>query len=77
MTKKLYVKTENGVDSLLKVVSTLRRKEFDIVDVLMQGSVDSDVSHLYITIDESNGLSSDVAVSHMEKLYGVSDIKMM
>jgi hypothetical protein len=75
MNKKIYMKSNNGVDTLLKAVSTLRRKEFDVVEVSLQNcDMGSD---LFITVNASETLGFDMALSHMKKLFNIAEIKLI
>jgi len=75
MNKKIYMKSNNGVDTLLKAVSTLRRKEFDVVEVSLQNcDMGSD---LFITVNVNETLGFDMALSHMKKLFNIAEVKLI
>ncbi len=75
MTKTLYACLNNGTDSLLRLVSTLRRKEFDVRNITMESNENAEFSTLLITIDEKSNLGIDQAIKVMNKLTDISEIK--
>ncbi|MGF7059111.1 ACT domain-containing protein [Brassicibacter mesophilus] len=75
MTKTLYACMKNGTDSLLRVVSILRRKEFDVRNITMESKQNTGVSALFITIDEKSNLGIAQAIKIMNKLTDISEIK--
>jgi acetolactate synthase regulatory subunit len=70
MTKKLHAKVDHGVDGLIRVLSTLRRREFDVVGVEMEEHEGA----LWITLDAPDQ-TTDRALDHVRKLYGVHDVR--
>ena len=73
--KKICAKLDNGLDLTLKVINTLRRKEFDINDLEMKNNK-GEIS-LFITLKQDDLKSLENATFQMEKIYGVSDIKII
>lgn len=69
---KVHAKVDNGVDTLLRVVSVLRRKEFDISDVNLTNGTD-----LEITLHPDAVNDAMKAKSQMEKLVGLKDINVL
>jgi acetolactate synthase regulatory subunit len=75
MQRTIYAKTEGGLDGFLKVITTLRRKTFDIQDVGM--SYNADVASLTIVLNEHPDRSGDLAVGYMKQLYDVYDVVLV
>jgi len=76
MRTQVTAKLEDGVNTMLRVVGTLRRKEFGILDVEMKDLDDRAGSELTITLN-GDGDQTLRAVHQMEKVYGVKNIKML
>lgn len=76
MERFLKAKADHGVDTLLKVVGVLRRKEFMVSDVKMTSPPNA-CSHLEIRLENTSELSCNRAVAHLEKIVGVRDIVLM
>jgi|GEM_PF-399697 len=77
MNRKIYMKVNNGVDTLLKAVSTLRRKEFNVLEVSMQQSTLGPGSNLLITVNSTGEQGCERALSHMEGLFDVEEITIL
>lgn len=77
MEKCLHAKVDNGVDTLLKVVGVLRRKEFDVSDITMTSLSESKSSNLLIRLGGSTDKTMSKAMEHLEKIIGVSDIQIL
>lgn len=73
MVKKIYASTEHGVHSLMNVVSTLRRKEFDVVGVSMD-YIDDQRAELCITLREKAKLNAEYAKYQLEKIIDIENI---
>jgi acetolactate synthase-1/3 small subunit len=76
MRTQVTAKLDDGVNTMLRVVGTLRRKEFGIVDVEMKDLKDKAGTELTITLDGDCDLTQR-AMNQMEKVYGVNNIKML
>ncbi len=76
MKKKLTAKMENGMDMTLKVLSTLRRKEYDIEDFQMTCDALDKNAFITITLRENEINSAQKAMYQMEKIHGISDIQI-
>ncbi|WP_430885427.1 ACT domain-containing protein [Fusibacter sp. JL216-2] len=76
MRTQVTAKLEDGVNTMLRVVGTLRRKEFYVLDVEMRDLSGKAGSELTLTLDGDGDLTRR-AVHQMEKVYGVSGIKML
>lgn len=70
----IYAKTERGLDGFLKVVTTLRRKTFDIQDVGM--SSEESGSKLRIVLNEQPEKGGVQAVGYLNQIYDVYDVTM-
>ncbi|MZQ75397.1 MAG: hypothetical protein GT589_04470 [Peptoclostridium sp.] len=73
MEKMLSLKVESGMETLLRVVGVLRRKEFDIKNLQMDFS-QCGASSLLITLNEGEKQGLKQAIKHMEKLVDVYEI---
>lgn len=76
MRTQVTAKLDDGVNTMLRVVGTLRRKEFGILDVEMKDLEDRAGSELTITLDGDGNLTKR-AMNQMEKVYGVNNIRML
>lgn len=65
MKKTIIGKMEKGMDNLIKLTTSLRRKEFYISELEVK-EFDFD-SSIKITLDESRGNSAHKAVLYLEK----------
>lgn len=75
MKEKLYAEVSNGTESLLRAVSLLRRREFNVVGLDLKKRQDSDLSDLFITVEKTNGRNPYSAVQLMSKLVDFNKIK--
>ncbi len=76
MRTQVTARLDDGVNTMLRVVGTLRRKEFGILDVEMKDLSGKAGSELTITLN-GDGDQSLRAVHQMEKVYGVKNIRML
>jgi len=76
MEKFLQAKADHGVDSLLKVVGVLRRKEFSVCDVKMTSPPNA-CSRLEIRLEDASDFSFNRAMAHLEKIVGIRDVEVM
>lgn len=75
MCRTLSFKVTNGMDAAVKVMTTLRRKQFDVKGFSMfeKGNC---LSELQVVIEETPGeMSFEKAVLQMKKLIDVYDIE--
>lgn len=77
MERCLNARVDNGVDTLLKVVGVLRRKEFDVSDVSMTSLSESKSSNLLIRLGGQTEKTFFRAKEHLEKIVGVSEIVIL
>lgn len=75
MQRIIYAKTEGGLDGFLRVVTTLRRKTFDIQDVGL--SCEASGANVTIVLNEHPDRSGDLAVGYLKQLYEVYDIQLV
>jgi acetolactate synthase regulatory subunit len=76
MECKVYARLDQGVDSFLRVASTLRRKEFNITALNMVcSSYDSDVD-MEVRVDNTRNTVTDV-VNVIMKLADVKEVKVL
>jgi len=75
MYKTISAKVEHGIDALVRVANTLRRKEFKIKGLVMtEGTIDG-YSDLRITIEEYSNLGIEQAMMHLKKIINVYEIE--
>lgn len=76
MKTQVRARLSDGVNTMIRVVSTLRRKEFGIVDLEMTSADPVEFSQLLITLkgDRNDNMR---AVHQMEKVYGVTEIELL
>ncbi len=72
MQRTIYAKTERGLDGFLKVMTTLRRKTFDVQDVGL--TCDGDGGLMTIVLNEHPERSGALAVGYLKQLYEVKEI---
>jgi len=75
MYKTISAKVEHGIDALVRVTNTLRRKEFQIRELKMTECEIGGYSDLIITIDEVSNLGIEQAMMQLRKIINVSEIK--
>ncbi len=76
MRTQVTAKLDDGVNTMLRVVGTLRRKEFGILDLELKELEDRAQSELTITLSGDGELTRK-AMYQMEKVYGVNNIRML
>ena len=77
MERMICATVENGVESLLRVVGTLRRKEYDIQDVSMRFLEQDNYSEIVIKLLENKKLNVDGAMNQMKKIVSVLDVNLI
>lgn len=75
MYKTISAKVDNGIDALVRVTNTLRRKEFQIRGLAMTESELGGYSDLRITIEEGANLGIEQAMMQLRKMINVHEIK--
>ncbi|BEP28275.1 ACT domain-containing protein [Helicovermis profundi] len=76
MSKRLYAKLSSGMDLTIRVLTTLRRKEFAISGIDMKNLEETGVE-LLITLTGNSSKNAENAMYQMEKIYGVSEVKLV
>lgn len=76
MERFLQANADHGVDTLLKVVGVLRRKEFGVSDVKMTSPKESIYSKLEIHLDQNTDQVLNKALAHLEKIVGLRDVRI-
>ncbi|MGB3367389.1 MAG: ACT domain-containing protein [Acidaminobacteraceae bacterium] len=77
MPRKLHAKLDSGLDLTLRVISTLRRKEFEINNIEMISEDSGGQASLFITLSDNEKKNVESAVYQMEKIYGVNEITVV
>jgi acetolactate synthase small subunit len=75
MYKIISAKVDNGIDALVRVTNTLRRKEFQIRGLTMTEVEVGGYSDLRITIEECSNLGIEQAMMQLRKMINVYEIK--
>ena len=75
MYKIISAKVDNGIDALVRVTNTLRRKEFQIRGLTMTEGEVGGYSDLRITIEEGSNLGIEQAMMQLRKMINVYEIK--
>ena len=72
MCRTLTFKVTSGLDSALRVMTTLRRKQFDVKEFSMK-----DLDNMSVTLEDTPSVytSFNNAVLYMEKLEDVYDVQ--
>ena len=69
------ITVEHGIDLLVRVTNTLRRKEFQIRELIMTEVEINGYSDLRITIEEVANLGIEQAMMQLRKIINVYEIK--
>jgi acetolactate synthase-1/3 small subunit len=75
MYKTISAKMDEGIDALVRVANTLRRKEFQIRGLKMTEGEIGGYSDLMITIEEGSNLGIEQAMMQLRKMINVYEIK--
>jgi acetolactate synthase-1/3 small subunit len=75
MYKTISAKVDQGIDALVRVTNTLRRKEFQIRGLMMSEGELGGYSDLMITIEEGSNLGIEQAMMQLRKMINVYEIK--
>ena len=75
MYKTISAKVDLGIDALVRVTNTLRRKEFQIRGLTMTEGDVGGYSDLRITIEEGSNLGIEQAMMQLRKMINVYEIK--
>lgn len=73
MCRTVSFKVSSGMDSAVRVLTTLRRKQFDVKEFTMK-ETDSGQSELKVTLNDEKKLGLDRAILQMRKLVDVYDV---
>jgi acetolactate synthase regulatory subunit len=77
MKERIYAEVSNGTESLLRAVSLLRRKEFDVVNLDLRRRNNSEFSDLYITVEKSSPKNPFYASELLSKLVDFNNIQAL
>lgn len=73
----IYARLEKGMDSFIRVTSTLRRREFEISGMNLQAVTSGTGSHeMQIQLGNANADTVERAIQTLEKLVDVSLIQL-
>jgi len=76
MDQKISAKVSNGMESLIRVMGVLKRKEFSVTDISLNKLDESDYSDLLITLNGETNSVAEQAANLMEKIISVNEIKI-
>jgi acetolactate synthase regulatory subunit len=72
MSRTVCFKVSSGMDSVIRVLATLRRKNFNVTEMSMR-EVDGAIE-LSVSVDDLTNPGFDRAVLHVKRLVDVFDI---
>lgn len=75
MLRTIEATTDRGLEGMLRVITTLRRKTFEVVNVDLASEADS--SQLRIVIQERPDRNCDMAVNYMKQIYEVREVNVL
>jgi len=73
MCRTISFRVSKGMDSAVRVLTTLRRKQFDVREFSMS-SLDENNSVFMITLEDEKRNGLDRAILQMQKLVDVYDV---
>ena len=76
MENRVYARLDQGVDSFLRVATTLRRKEFNIKALNMVSSSEDSAVNMEVLIEEDSHSVNDV-VNVILKLADVKEVRVL
>lgn len=74
MCRTVSFKVSSGMDSAVRVLTTLRRKNYDVKEFTMK-EIDASKSRLIVTLEDYKNSGFERAILQMKKLVDVYDIK--
>lgn len=74
MCRTVSFKVSSGMDSTARVLTTLRRKKFDVKEFNMK-EIDNQKTRLIVTLEDNNKLGFERALLQIKKLIDVYDIR--
>ncbi len=75
LNNQVHAKVNCGLEGLSRIVGLLKRKRFKVTSVHMEQIENSDFAHLKISIEDSLDMGINQAISQLEKLVDVYEIK--
>ncbi|MDD2496249.1 MAG: ACT domain-containing protein [Tissierellia bacterium] len=72
MSRTVSFKVSSGMDSAVRVLTTLRRKQFDVKEFSMK-ELDANNSEFHVTLDDGK-IGLEKAILQMQKLVDVYDV---
>jgi len=76
MENRVYARLDQGVDSFLRVATTLRRKEFNIKALNMVSSSEDSAVNMEVLIEEGQHCVNDL-VNVILKLADVKEVRIL
>lgn len=76
MNTQVYAKGSYGLDTLIRTLGTLRRKQIDILDVYSK-DVENDYSDIFITLKDKDVKTAALAKKLLEKLYCLECVEII
>ena len=76
MEKTVVLRMNKGLEPMIKVAGTLKRKQIDVQQLIMKNT-DKEYSNLMITIDENEKQNIKQVILYIKKLYDVYNIEVV
>ncbi|BES64580.1 hypothetical protein SANA_10190 [Gottschalkiaceae bacterium SANA] len=74
----IYARLDKGMDSFIRVTSTLRRREFEITGMNLQAVTSGEGSHeMHIQLQGTHPETAERAMQQLEKLVDVTSIQLL
>lgn len=72
MSRKVSFKVSNGLDSAVRVLTTLRRKNFSVTEFSMKD--DNGSAKFEVSLDDLKNSSFESAILYVKRMVDVSDV---
>ncbi|MDM8533800.1 hypothetical protein QUF55_03755 [Clostridiaceae bacterium HSG29] len=76
MNTQVYVKGDYGMDTLIRTLGTLRRKQVDVLDVYSK-DIENDYSDIFITLKDKDYNAAKAVKKMLEKLYCLQKVEII
>jgi hypothetical protein len=76
MNTQVYAKGNYGLDTLIRTLGTLRRKQVDILDVYSK-DIGTDYSDIFITLKDKDQDRAQTVKKMLEKLYCLEKVEII
>jgi acetolactate synthase regulatory subunit len=76
MTKVIHADLDAGIDSLMRVLGVMRRKDYQVTDVRFSDCCEAEKTSVAITMLERVDKEAVTAGIQLEKIFGVSNVRI-